>query len=105
MCHSPQVTDTGERFSLTFSPPLYCDPFVKNGKLSEPLISWRALARAALAVLELKSSLEEPSQETRDAREARAANWKNAVWLSAQQWGQGHWDCEPEYRFWQAAFT
>lgn len=101
ICHGQRLPDTGGRVSPLDWPPVYCDSFVRKGEFSERLASWRALASAALAVLELNSSLKQGPRETKNAREKWELNWQNAVWLSAKQYGAGHWDCEVEYRFWQ----
>jgi hypothetical protein len=101
ICHGPRQPDPGELVSPPQWPPRYCNHFMRNGERSEPLTSWRALARAAFALLELSASLKEGSRETKNARETWELNWKSAIWLSAQQYGAVHWDCEVEYRFWQ----
>jgi hypothetical protein len=102
ICHGPCRPDPGEPASLPYWQPLYCEPHASKEGILEPLESWRALARAAVAVFRLNSALEEPLRETQPAREERELKWHDAVWLSAQQYARaGHGDCEPEHQCWR----
>jgi hypothetical protein len=98
LCHGNLLPDTGDPFWPNIECDLDCSGSVG---IVEPLESWRALARGAVAVLRLNSSLQEPS-ETQAARDERGQSWRDALWLSAQQYARaGHWDCKAEHELWQ----